>query len=77
MRIGLGAEVEPAGEIHVEDVEAARAEAELARLDVHDHVVALLDRAGEPRICDARRAVHLAADELRQPLDDRRHAGPA
>ena len=61
MRARLGGQVEAAREVGVEDVEAARAEPELARLDVDEHVVAQLDRPGQPRVGDARHAVDLAA----------------
>ena len=61
----------------MEQVEAARAQLELARLDVDDDLVSLLDRARQPRVRDARLAVDLAADELGQPLDDGRHAALA
>ena len=74
VRAVLGAEVQPTREIHVEDVEPAGAEPEFPRLDVDDHLVAFLHRPGEAGVGDARRTVDLAADELRQPLDDRRHA---
>ena len=39
--------------------------------------VPLLDQARQPRVRDARRAVDLAADDLRQPLEDGCHAPPA
>ena len=63
---------EPAGEVRVEHVEAAGAELELARLHVHEHVVAERDGAGQARIRDARRAVDLTADEPFVALEDRR-----
>ena len=62
---GSAGEPEPARQVRVQHVEAAGAEAELARLRVHDHLVAERDRAGQPRVRDARRAVHL--DPRRAP----------
>ncbi len=76
VRARLRGQLETAREVHMEDVEAARAETKLPRLDVHDHVVALLDLPGHPRVRDTRLTVDLAADQLGQPLDDRRHASP-
>jgi hypothetical protein len=43
----------------VEDVEPARAEAEEPRLLVDHDVVALLDVARQPRVCDTREPVDL------------------
>ena len=43
----------------MQHVESARPERELARLDVHEDVVALLDRPGHVQVRDARRAVDL------------------
>ena len=77
VRVGLRVEVETAREVDVQQVEAARPEAELARLDVDDDLVSLLDRACQPRVRDTRSAVDLAADELGQPLDDGRDATPS
>ena len=59
VRVRRGLQTEPAREIRVQDVESARAEPELARLNVHEHVVSDLDRARQPRIRDARLAVDL------------------
>ena len=70
-------EPEPAREVRVEDVEAPGAEAELGRLDVDDDDVALLDRAREPRVRDARIAVDLEADEAVDALPDRADGPPA
>ena len=58
-------ELEPAREVHVQDVEAAAAELELSRLHVHDDVVADLDRPRHARIRDAGDAVDLEPHELR------------
>ena len=66
-----------AREVGVEDVEAARAEPEVARLRVDEHGVTDLDRARLTRVGDARRAVDLAPHELVEPLGDRRHGSPA
>ena len=65
-----GREVEPARQVRVQDVEAARAESERARLHVDEHVVAEGDRAGDTRVRDARRTVHLATHEPLVALDD-------
>ena len=51
---GLRGEPEAAGQVRVQDVEAARAEPEVARLRVDDHLVAERDRPGQPRVGDAR-----------------------
>ena len=64
----LGLEPEPARQVRVEDVEAARSELEQPRLLVHEHLVPHLDLAGEPRVGDARDAVDLEPDETREPL---------
>ena len=45
MRLLLRGQVETAGEVRVEDVEAAGPEPELDRTRVHEHGVPLLDRA--------------------------------
>jgi hypothetical protein len=71
MRSGLGAEVETARQVDVQHVEPARSELELPRLDVHDDVVADLDRPGQARIGDARRAVDLEPDETVVLLENR------
>ena len=60
-----GREPQPAGQVRVEDVEAAGAELEQAGLLVHEHVVADLDRAGQTRVGDAGDPVDLEPD---QPL---------
>jgi hypothetical protein len=70
VRSGSRGEVEPAREVGVEDVEAAGAEAKLARLDVDEHVVPERDGAGEPRVGDAWRPVHLDPREAGVALDD-------
>ncbi len=54
---------EPACQVRVEDVEAARAELEQPRLLVDEHVVAHLDLAGEPWIRDAGDPVDLEPDQ--------------
>ena len=70
----LGAlQLEAAGEVRVEDVESARTEAELAGLDVGEHVVAERDGPGERRIRDAGVPVDLEPDEAVVALGDRRH----
>ena len=51
---------QPAGEVDVDDVEAARAEPEVARLGVDDHLVADLDLADQRRV--GPRTAPLAAD---------------
>ena len=68
VRARLRREPEPARQVRVEDVEAARAELEQARLLVHEHVVPDLDLASQPRIGDARDPVHLEPDEPVVPL---------
>ena len=68
VRAVLGREPEPARQVRVEDVEAARAELEQARLLVDEHVVAHLDLAGQPRVGDARDPVDLEPDEPSEPL---------
>ncbi len=73
----LGRQLEPARQIGVQDVEAARAEPELTRLHVHEHLVAERNRPGQARIRDARRAVDLAPHEPFHALDDRRDAAAA
>ena len=72
VRALLGRELEAARQVRVEDVEPARAELELARLDVDEHLVVELDRAGQRRVGDAGDAVHLQPDELLVALMDRR-----
>ena len=67
----LRREPEPARQVRVEDVEAARAELEQPRLLVHEHVVPHLDLARQPRIGDAGDPVHLEPDEPGQRFDDR------
>jgi hypothetical protein len=71
VRAVLGDEAEPAGQVRVEDVEAARAERQLARLDVDEDVVVELDRARQSWIGDARGAVDLEPHESFVSLDDR------
>ena len=70
MGAGLRLEAEPARQVRVEHVEAARAQPELARLRVDEHLVAQRHGAGEARVGDARVAVDLEADEARVPLAD-------
>ena len=74
VRAGGGGQPQSARQVRVEDVEPARAEAELTGLHVHEHLVVERDPPGQPRIRDARGAVHLEPDEAFEPLDDRRHA---
>ncbi len=76
VRPGLRVEAEPAREVGVEDVEAARAEPELARLDVDEHLVAERDGAGQARVGDAGLTVDLAADEPLMPLEHGRDGSP-
>jgi hypothetical protein len=61
-----GGEPETAGEVRVQNVEAAASEAECARLLVDDDVVAERDGPRYLRIGDARFPVDAAADE---PVD--------
>ena len=63
-------QAEPAGQVGVDDVEAAGAELEIAALGVDEHRVADLDRAGLARVGDAGVAVDLAADQLVEALGD-------
>ena len=63
VRALLRREPEPARQVRVEDVEAARAELEQPRLLVHEHVVAHLDLARQPRIRDAGDPVDLEPDQ--------------
>src|SRR5262249_36000781 len=63
-------EVHPARQVEVQDVEAARAQPELAPLDVDDDVVAQRDGPGQSRIGDAWVPVHLDAGQTLVPLDD-------
>ena len=71
VRVVLGAEVETARQVDVQHVEPAGTELELPRLDVHDDVVADLDRPRQARIRDARRAVDLEPDETVVLLENR------
>ena len=71
VRTVLDAEVEATRQVDVQHVEPARTELELPRLDVHDDVVAHLDRPGQARIGDARRAVDLEPDETVVLLENR------
>ncbi len=71
---GIRRQLEPTGEVRVQDVEAAGAEAEVERLGVHDDLVAQRDGAREPRIGDAGAPVHLEAREAGVALVHRRHA---
>jgi len=59
-----GGQLEPTSQVGVEHVESARAELELPRLAVHEHLVVESDRSGQLLVCDARHAVHLEADEI-------------
>ncbi len=77
VRAVLDREPEPAREVRVEDVEAARAEAELDRLAVDEHDVADLDVPREPRVGDAGRSVHLEPEEPVEALPDHGHVAPA
>jgi hypothetical protein len=65
--------VEPSRQVRVEDVEPAGPELQLARLHVHEHLVAELHRPRQPRVRDRRMAVDLEADEtvvlVRDPRD--------
>ena len=77
VRALVGCELEATREIHVQDVEPARAESEPARLDVDHHLVTDGDGAGQQRVGDTRSAVDL---DPRKPLltfDDRGHAAAA
>jgi hypothetical protein len=76
VRIRLGAEPEPPRQIRVDDVKPARSETQLASLDVDEHLVALGDLAGQPRIHDARCAVHLDAGEAVELFQDGRDRAP-
>ena len=71
MRSLLRREPEPARQVRVEDVEAARAELEQPRLLVHEHLVPHLDLAGQPRVGDARDAVDLEPEEALVSLHER------
>ena len=73
VRAGIRRKVETAREVHVQHVEAAGPELELARLCVDDHLVAELDGAGEPGIRDAGPAVHLDPRKPFDAFDDRGH----
>jgi len=73
----VGREAEASRQVRVQDVEAARAEAQLERLRVHDDVVSERDRPGEPGIRDARTTVDLEARETRMALANRGHPPPA
>ncbi len=66
VRVRLDLQPEPPRQVRVEHVEPARTELELTRLDVDDHLVPHLDRAGQARVRDARLAVDL---DPREPLD--------
>ena len=68
---GSAARLEPARQVRVEDVEAAGAEPELARLDVDDHLVAELRpaRSAADRRRTARRRPR-AATSPSSSLDD-------
>src|SRR3954451_9280759 len=68
----LRLKLEPARQVRVEHVEAARAELELTRLDVDEHLVLQLDRPGERGIRHAGDPVDLEPDEPVMTLDDRR-----
>ena len=72
VRVRLGGEPETAGQVHVEDVEASGAESEVARLRVHDHLVAERDRARQPWVRNAGRPVHL---DPRQAVVALQHRG--
>ena len=72
---GSARQLEAAGEVGVQDVEPARAEAELPRLDVDEHLVALLDRPRQPQVRDARRARRPRA--ARSPQAARARPSPA
>jgi hypothetical protein len=85
VRAGLGDEPEPTGQVDVENVEAAGAQAEVARLRVHDHLVAERERPGQPRVRDTRNAVDLDSRHAFVPLEHcgdgaaseaKRHAPP-
>ena len=71
MRARFGRETEPARQVRVEDVEAARAEPESARLLVHEDVVTELDLSRQPRIRDAGDPIDLEPDETLVTLADR------
>ena len=85
VRAGFRGEPEPAGEVRVQDVEAAGAQPEVSRLRVHDHVVTERDRPGQQRVGDAGSAVDLDPGQPFVPLEHRgddsaaeakRHAPP-
>src|SRR5215210_6264717 len=69
--------LEAAREVRVEDVEPARAEAELERLDVDEDLVPVRNGARQPWIRHARPPVDLEPDEAVLPLADRGDAPAA
>ena len=69
--VGFREEIETSSEIGVQHVETTRSEREVASLRVHDHLVAERNRAGEPRVRDARFTVHFEPGQALDPLDDR------
>ena len=73
MRARRAEAVEAAREVDVDDVRAARAEAELDRLDVDDDLVADLGRTDEPDVGD-RRAPLVAGLDGQALLDGIRRA---
>src|SRR6185369_4787006 len=70
-------QIETAGQVEVEDVEAARAQFKLPRLDVDDDLVADRDRTGEFRVRDAGLPVDFTANEAFVLLRDRRDGAAA
>ena len=70
VRSRLRGKVEAAGEVRVEHVEPARAEAELDRLHVDEHLVSECNRARQVRVGDARAPVHPQADDAVATLGD-------
>ena len=76
MRSSLRGQLEAAGEVRVQHVEASRPEPELDGLVVDENVVAERDGPRQRRIRDARTLVHLEPDESVVTLHDRGHPSP-
>ena len=64
------APLEPAGEVDVDDVEAARAQAEVERLDVDDDLVALAHLAEQAGVGPGRAPLAVDLDRQRVLADD-------
>src|SRR5437868_6486432 len=64
VRAFVGWQLQATGEVRVDDVEAARPEIELACLDVHEHLVPDLHRAGQIAVVYRRYITDLAAQAV-------------